>query len=263
MFTGNVTVFDIEMSYFSFGNGKKPLIILPGLGIRSILISAKAIENAYKAFAEEYTIYVFDRRSNTPQGYSVQDMADDTAAVMRELGISGAYIFGASQGGMIAMCMAIRSPELVRAVVLGSTSAYLDEKSANGIKRWIELAQKRDITGLTLSFIDNLYSPETVGKFRELLMHMNDGVSEDDIRRFIILAQSLLSFDIRNELRMISCPSLVIGCRGDKLISAACSEQIAEASGSELYMYGEEYGHCVFDEAPDYKQRMAEFFGKV
>ncbi len=30
----------------------------------------------------------------------------------------------------------------------------------------------------------------------------------------------------------------------------------------DYHIYGSEYGHCVFDEAPDYKQRLMEFFDK-
>ena len=37
-------------------------------------------------------------------------------------------------------------------------------------------------------------------------------------------------------------------------------DEIAEKLGCPIYLYGGEYGHCVFDEAPDYKQRMYHFF---
>ena len=39
--------------------------------------------------------------------------------------------------------------------------------------------------------------------------------------------------------------------------------EIAEKLNCPLYLYGEEYGHCVFDEAPDYKQRIYDFFTEV
>ena len=55
---------------------------------------------------------------------------------------------------------------------------------------------------------------------------------------------------------------LVIGVEGDKVIPPSESVAVADKIGCELYMYGKEYGHCVFDEAPDYKQRLIEFFSK-
>ena len=57
---------DIEMPYFSFGTGERAFIILPGDSAKSITISARAIEAAYKQFGEKYTVYAFDRRRNMP-----------------------------------------------------------------------------------------------------------------------------------------------------------------------------------------------------
>lgn len=253
---------EIEMPYFTFGTGEKAFIILPGDSAKSIMLSARAIETAYKQFGENYTVYAFDRRRNMPAVYPIREMADDTAVVMNHLGIKDADIFGASQGGMIAMCIAISHPELVHAMALGSTTACGTPETESAVGRWIELAQARDLTGLTGTFIDDLYSENTLGKYRDVLLHMNDDIGEDDIRRFIIQTKALIGVDIRSELSKIACPVLAIGCKGDKLIPYRDSLDIAALTGGESYLYGEEYGHCVFDEAPDYKDRMMTFFDK-
>ncbi len=255
VFTGGV-----EMSYFSFGTGKKSLVILPGIDVKSVLTAAKAVENAYRCFADEYTVYVFDRRRNLPQRYSIREMADDTAEVMRYLGIRDADVFGASQGGMMAQCIAANAPELVHAMVLGSTTARCNDTIRRTCERWTALARAHDVTGLTADFIDNLYSDNTIRQYRDFLMHMNDRVGEEDIARFIILAQAIIGFDARPELKRVQCPTLVIGVEGDRAVGTEASRELAGILGCELYLYGDGYGHCVFDEAPDYKQRLAEFF---
>lgn len=48
--------------------------------------------------------------------YTIEDMADDAAAVMDALGIAPAHIVGASMGGFIAQTLAIRDPEMVRSL---------------------------------------------------------------------------------------------------------------------------------------------------
>ena len=53
---------------------------------------------------------------------------------------------------------------------------------------------------------------------------------------------------------------LVIGAKEDKVVTAKGSEEIADKLGCEIYLYGEGYGHGVYDEAEDYKQRCLEFF---
>ena len=62
------------MEYFQFGNGAKTLVILPGLSVQSVMLSADAIAQAYQPLCEEYTIYVFDRRKETPDPYTVHEM---------------------------------------------------------------------------------------------------------------------------------------------------------------------------------------------
>ena len=257
----HISVNGIEMDYDRFGTGERAFVILPGLGVKSVLLTAKAVESAYSMFGEKYTVYLFDRRSNMPDPYPIRQIAQDTAVVMEALGIEGADVFGASLGGMIAMSLALEKPRLVRRMVLGSTMARINPE-ISGIGRWLELARSGDMEGLTASFLDNLFSENTLGQFKDLLVHMNDDATENDIERFIIQGNAIQEFDVLDELPAITCPTLVIGAEGDKLIPAENSRAIAEALGGELYMYGTEYAHCVFDEAPDYKQRMMDFFGE-
>lgn len=260
MKTNMVTIGDMEMEYFSFGSGKKAFVILPGVSTRSVMLSAMTIQSAYQPFAEEYTVYVFDRRRNMPDHYPVREMAADTAAVMRWLGIEDADIFGASQGGMMAMCLGIDSPELVHKLVLGSTAACIDAKVTQEIESWITLAKSGEMTALTAELINALYSDGFIKQYKDFLIHMNDDLTAYDLRRFIIQTEALNGFDITDELDRISCPALVIGSKGDKLLPAEQSCRIAERLDCQLYLYGEEYAHCVFDEAPDYKQRLLDFF---
>src|SRR5206468_7500453 len=49
--------------------------------------------------------------------YSLDDMADDSAAILEAMGIELAHVMGASMGGMIAQNLAARYPAKVRALV--------------------------------------------------------------------------------------------------------------------------------------------------
>ena len=57
---------DFSMDYFRFGRGEKTLVILPELSIDSVMKYADGVAEAYGSFAEDFTVYVFDRRKELP-----------------------------------------------------------------------------------------------------------------------------------------------------------------------------------------------------
>jgi 3-oxoadipate enol-lactonase len=253
---------DLEMKYIKFGTGEKNFVIIPGLSIHSVMGSAAAIEEAYSSFANDYTVYVFDRAENIKEGYSIRDMATDTATAMKELNIDNAYIFGASQGGMIAQYIAIDYPELVNKLILGSTLSKPNDTAKTVVNKWISLAENRDENALLESFVNEVYSPATVDAYGESVIEANKGITEEEYERFIILAKACENFNSYDELSKIQCPVLVIGCEGDKVLTAEGSKEIADKLGCEIYLYDSTYGHGVYDEASDYKDKCLEFFEK-
>ncbi len=258
-----VSVDGMEMDYAVFGSGEKSFIILPGLSVHSVMGSAEAIAAAYADFTDDYTVYVFERAKTLNDGCTIRDMADDTAAAMAALGIENADIFGASQGGMIALCLAIDHPELVHKMVLGSTLAKPNDTFKAVADEWIELAESRDETALLESFADKVYSEATLEAYRDSIISSNAGITEEEYERFIIQAKACESFDCYDELSAVKCAVLVLGSEGDKVVTAEASEQIAEALGCSIYLYDGSYGHAVYDEAADYKQRCLDFFAEA
>ena len=116
---------NFEMDYLQFGSGAKTLVIIPGLSIKSVLLSAESIENAYACFAQDYTVYLFDRKKDTGRRYKIKQMARDSIAAIHALGLKDIYLFGTSQGGMICQFIAAFEPFLVKKMILASTTSSL------------------------------------------------------------------------------------------------------------------------------------------
>ena len=252
-----------SMDYIRFGRGRKTLVILPGLSVQSVMGSAEAVARAYEPFAEEYTVYLFDRRNELPDTYTVRDMARDTAEAFRVLSLRDIYLFGASQGGMIAETIASEHPELVRALALGSTAARVTPEGCRTIENWIGLAKDGDAEGLYLAFGEAVYPGEVFEQYREILIETAKSVTEEELSRFVVLAEGMKDFDVTDELGNIKCPVLALESRDDRVLGSEAAEQYAELAagrpGFELYSY-EGYGHAAYDTAPDYKDRLARFF---
>ena len=257
---GTVEVGEVSMDYCKFGTGERVFVILPGLSIHAVTPSGEAVAQAYAAFAEDYTVYLFDRRTNVPEHYTVEDMAADTAAVMRELGIAHAAVFGASQGGMIAETIALDAPELVDELILASTCPRHNETLDAAEQRWVKLAEEGRGYDLNADFADSLYGAETLKQYRDVLLAGGEGITDEELARFVLLAENMHEFDVLDRLGELQCRTLILGCEGDKVMTAEASRELNEAiPGSECYIYGDEYGHAVYDEAPDYRDRILEF----
>lgn len=256
---------DFTMDFFRFGHGKDILVILPGLSVQSVMGSAEAVADAYRPLTDDFTIFVFDRRKELPASYSICEMARDTAEVLRSLGTDRIHLFGASQGGMIAMEIAVSYPDLVKKMVLGSTSACITEEQSRLFEKWIRLAEDKNAEALYLSFGEALYPKAVFEQARDLLTGMAATVTDEELRRFIILADGAKNFDITQDLGKIICPVLLIGSNDDRVLGAEASRLIAEHLNSrpdfELYMY-DGYGHAAYDTAPDYKDRILHFLTK-
>lgn len=253
-----------EMEYARFGNGSKIFVIIPGLSLRSTMASASSVETAYRAFKENYTVYLFDRRKNIPDPYSVADMARDTAAAMKALGLEHVDMLGTSQGGMIAQHIAIEHPELIDHLVLASSSSKAEPLQLEVIGNWACLARDGKADELVADFIDNAFSEAFVQRYRRALLMMYKNLTPEEVLRFAITAEACAGVDTYDKLDQIKCPTLVLGAGADHVVGYEASVKIAEklkAAGTpcEFYTY-EGYGHAVFDEAKDYKDRILQFF---
>lgn len=250
------------MDYCRFGNGRRFLVILPGLSVQSVMPSADAIAAEYGILTDDYTIYVFDRRKDPPDPYTVQDMAYDTARAMRSLNLKGADLFGASQGGMIAMVIASDYPELVHKLILGSSSARISEEQFPLFQNWIRLAGEGNAKELYLSFAEAVYPAKIFKRLRDFLIESADAVTKDELARFVIMAEGMKGFDLTGKLSQITCPVLVIGSEDDAVLGGDASRQIADclknSAHCELYLY-DGWGHAAYDCAPDYRERMRSF----
>ncbi len=249
------------MDYFRFGHGSETLVILPGLSVQSVMLSADAVAEAYRLLADDFTVYVFDRRNELPDAYSVNEAALDTAEALRALGLRNVSVLGASQGGMMAMVMAVEQPELVQKLILCSAAAGMDEQRYKTIDSWVRLAKAGNAADLYLAFGEAIYPEELFGQSRELFVEAAKSVTDEELDRFVILAEGMRGFDVTRDLKNISCPVLVIGARDDRLLGADASEQIADALNGQntvLHMY-DGYGHAVYDTAPDFKERVLSF----
>ena len=258
---GKLYIGDVSFNYIQFGTGKKPLIMIQGLNTNGIKGAALSLAYMYRMFAKEYTVYLFDRRDEVYEGITVKDFAMDIAAVMDELGLKNADVFGVSQGGMIAQYLAIERPDLVHKMVLAVTASQNNETIETVVQNWIALTEQGDFKTLVLDMAEKMYSDEYVKRYGLFMPLLTLVQKPKDVERFLIISKACLTCKAYELLEYIQCPVFVIGGKQDKVVTGEASEEIAKKLGCEIYMY-ENLGHAAYEEASDFNERVLDFLKK-
>ena len=132
----------IRVHYDVSGQGDAVLLI-NGLSAPSVGWALQV-----KALSPRFQVVTFDNRgvgqTDLPPEpvYTTAQIAEDAAAVLRELKIGRAHVVGASMGGTIALELALQHPKLVRSLTLACTWAEADARFLHTIESWISLAYR-------------------------------------------------------------------------------------------------------------------------
>ena len=253
-----VSVSGSRVTYVAFGRGEQPLVLVPGLSLRSIHGSALPLAWMYRLFAKDYRVYVIDKKEDLPEDCTIRGLAGDLAQTMTQLGVAGADVVGISQGGMIAQELAIRHPELVRKLVLGVTLSRTNDTVKTVVESWIQMAERGDDQAIVEDMLLKMYSDAYVQKYRRLFPILLKMTKLTEPERFIRLAKACLTCETYDALDQIRCPVLVLGGREDRIVTARASEEITERLGCAIHLY-DGLGHSAYEEAPDFNRRILEF----
>lgn len=132
----------IKMYAEEYGSGK-PLLLIHGNGG-----SISSMAGIIPYFSRRYKVIVTDSRAHgkstdIKDSLSFEMMADDEAALLDEMHINAAYVIGWSDGGIVALTLAMRHPGKV--IKLASTGANLwPDSSALIPSLWKEEKQHYD-----------------------------------------------------------------------------------------------------------------------
>ncbi len=257
---GCVKVGNTDMYYVAFGEGKKNLVVLPGLsdGLWTVKGKAFLLGGSYKKFFRDYTVYMFSRKNDIPEGYSIKEMADDQASAMKNLGIDKAIVMGVSQGGMISQYLAANHSELVEKLILVVTAPYANETVKTVVAKWIEMTKTSTHTELMLDTAEKVYTKEFNEKNKKYLPMIARFTKPKNYDRFCKNAYAILEFDARSELSKIKCPTYILSGNCDNTVgNDAPYELKAGISDSELMIF-DGLGHGLFEEDKDFYNKVFE-----
>jgi pimeloyl-ACP methyl ester carboxylesterase len=213
----------------------------------------------FDELAERRRVTAFDNRGVGrsvlgAEAVSIEDLADDTIALMRALGIEQADIVGSSMGGAIAQELGLREPDAVASLALVGTWGERDEHfsySIQHIRRLLELIEDPvelfDAIALW-AFSGRAFAEGTVDELRAAALASDS--PDQSFEDFARTADALLAHDPGARLGGIVAPTLVVVGSEDRLCPPRLARRLAELiPGSELRVV-EDRSHQLFQEVP-------------
>lgn len=265
--TGSVTVGDAELWVDQRGSGPD-VLLCAGLSD-----PAEAWEPQLQGLSDRYRVTAFDNRGAgrspmLPQDFTVADMADDAAAILRELGVSAAHVAGFSGGSITAQQLALRHPELVRSLVLISTWARPDAYLHSTVKflGWLADVAPSERAMLEAFFLW-IYTPRAhnegmVDQIIEEALAFPHPQPPEAFRRQLEAwtGHDDLDSERADRLCEVSVPTLVVAGEVDIIAAPRYGQVVAEQiPGAEFVVLPGE-AHQPFQESPDQFNALVDDF---
>lgn len=269
--TGTAKSGDLDIVYEDFGDEGDPAVLLiMGLGAQLLLWRKEFCE---KLVNQGLRVIRFDNRDvglssklpgahsgaplvprmarsligvKSPAAYTLEDMADDAAALLDHLGLDRAHIVGGSMGGMIAQVFAARHAARTRSlgVIFSSNNQAL--LPPPGPRQLLSLLQKPADTSREAVIANAVRLTRIIGS-------PGYPVAEDKARADALesyqrsyypagvgrqFAAILGSGSLRHYNRQTSAPTVVIHGRADKLMRPSGGRAVARAiPGARLVLF--------------------------
>ncbi|MBC8037001.1 MAG: alpha/beta fold hydrolase [Rhizobiales bacterium] len=230
----------LRIAYQAMGQGAIDLVFVQGfLSHLEVHWEDPGLSHLFQRLSSFCRLIVFDKRGTglsdrvPPDALpDLQTRMDDVRAVMDAAGSGRAVLLGASEGGPMSILFSVKYPERTRALILYGSYAHFHGAvtGPEGVDAFVRDAEQTWGTGASLK----LFAPSRVGDshFRNWWARF-ERVSVSPTAA-IALARMNAAIDIRDQLKLVSTPTLVMHRKDDVRVTAASGQFLArEIAGAK------------------------------
>ncbi len=265
-----ITANGIQLHYREVGEGPTVLLVHGFTGnLRNWALQVPVLTKEFRAVSLDLRGHGHSDKPSGAEDYTLETMADDVYAFVRELDLTSCFLVGHSMGGMIAQHLILAHPEPFRALVLVDTAAEIPD-SLKMRERLEERARLIDIAreqGMEAVFEEQLrLSPQ-----REQLL-ANPQFLEIWRQQFLLTSREAYIHcangiarrrSLLDALQAIEMPTLVICGENDEPFLETSRRMHKRIPGSELVIiHGA--GHTPqIEKAGEFNSVLMGFLGRV
>jgi aminoacrylate hydrolase len=250
--------------YYEVHGRGAPIMFVAGLGGVSSYWKPQV-----QAFSASHQVIVYDQRGSGKSDHkvveSIEQMADDTLAILDELNLETVHFVGHSTGGAIGQSIAMDHPERLRTLTINSSTTRSDPYRRRVMDMRETLLRKVGPDYYAKQTTLLLYPSWWINAHTEEL-HAEEQRSAANMPPPDVQASRLaaiVNFDRGADYCKIKTPTLVICARDDILTPSYFSEELAHnIAGSKLVMFDLGGHACSVTQASAFNQEILSFWSE-
>ena len=236
------------LAYFRVGAGR-PLIYLPGLTTHHRPphgMDLRFQASQLTPFARHREVWWVQRKEGLAPGTTMTDIARDYAAALGGRFEGPVDVVGSSTGGSVALQLAADHPGAVRRLVLLSSACRLGESGRAAQRSYARLLRQGRTRQANALMMSMLAAGELSGWLLARLGWMLGLTlkSEDGFSDMLAIIEAEDAFDLTDQLRGITTPTLVVGGAKDRFYGADVFRETASGLPSGRLLLYPTRGHA-------------------
>ncbi len=194
------------------------------------------------AFGAAYRILRYDTRGHGGSAVPAEDcnfpsLVADLAGLMRQLGVADATVCGVSMGGVTALGLAARHPDLVARVAVCDCQPAATTAGAAAWDERIATARAGGMAALVEPTVSRWLRPGTVAASGPAVAVVRRMIAATPLDGFIRAARALQNYDFKPELAALAarhCPAAFIVGADDAALPQAVRAMAEACPGASL-----------------------------
>ena len=246
-----------ELYYELHGKEGAPWLIFS----HSLACTVRMWDPQIAAFKDRYRILAYDMRGHGQSAapaapYTLEMLADDVLALMKELRIQRAHYVGLSIGGMIGQHLALKDPGRFERMVLADTG---HTQTPETLKQWeerIRIAQTQGMKPLVTGTMERWFTPS----FRETpqAKKIAELIANTPVAGYVGCGQAIMKLNTTARLKEIKLAVLAI--TGEADAAAAGTRYIGEHIPGAKFVNIAQAAHIAnLEQAEKFNQALRDF----
>lgn len=252
----------IEVAYDDYEGRGLPLVLLHGFPFNRSMWreQAAALSGAYRVVTPDLRGH--GRTTATDEPATMEEMADDVAALLDELQVERAVVGGLSMGGYVTLAFCRKYAERVSGVVLADTRATPDNEEGRRTRE--ETARRALAEGMgpiADAMTPKLLAPSTLERSPEVVARVREMILGTEPRGAAAALRGMaLRRDQTDLLPRLRVPALVVVGSEDSLTPPADAEAMRDLMHDSRLVTLDGAGHASnLERADEFNLALREF----